>query len=532
MLTFLPALLLFITALAIFFLRYLPKGTGYAWLTGGFMILLIWGGVLAYHWVEPAPVEIVPWRPFEPQTADAIRFKWDSISWLYSFTVVSICLGVLLSSGARFKLMSNPLSWAANLLVASAGVVAILANSPLAVVLAWVPLDILDLVLVTRLSRSWKHSIRGVIVFAFRCLSIFLLLGALVVQRFIGIPLEFGAMSPLASLFVLLSLGLRLSLLPLNLPYISDLPFQHGLISNLRVTAHLVALAALARISKSSIPGHWLPALYTLAVLGCLYGAIMWVTSRDEISGRPYWLVTLGGLAFISVLQGHPEQSTTWGLVMGISGMALFLFTARSRKLVFIPLLGLIALTGLPFTPASNGWGALILLPFNLGDAALIFSVALLLVGYIKHALKPAGNYSELDGWVKGFYPVGLILMLASGWIAASLGLSGGLVSSTWQASAAALIVAGVIILAGWQVRRLAALPFSPGLTRAVKSGWGWLFQFLQFNWLYELLWAVYRGLRRLVAFLTLLFEGEGGLLWSFLLLALMLTILATKAGS
>lgn len=532
MLTFLPAILLLITALVVFFLRYLPKGTGYAWLAAALMILLIWGGVLAYHWVAPSPVEITPWRPFDTQTADAIRFRWDSISWLYGFTIVSICLGVLFSSGARFHLRSNPLSWAANLLVASAGIVAVLAESPLAIVLAWALLDILDLILVVRLSPSTSHSTRGVIVFVVRNLSILTMLGALVVQRFIGMPLEFNAMSPLASLFVLISLGLRLSLLPLNLPYVGDLPFQHGLTSNLRVTAHLAALAALARLTPPDGTGSWFPILYTITVLGCLYGAIMWVSSRDEISGRPYWLLTLAGYAFISVLQGKPEQSTAWGLVMGISGMSLFLYTARTRKLIFIPAVALLSLTGLPFTPASAGWEGLIATPFTLGDAVLILSVSLLLAGYARLALQPAGSYSELEGWVKGFYPVGLTWLLASGWIAAVLGLSGGFSLSFWQPAVAAVMGAVALGLAGRQARRFHALPFSPALARAIKSVWGWLTRFLQFNWLYEFLWAFYRALRRLVAFLTLLFEGEGGLLWSFLLLALMLTILATKAGT
>ncbi len=497
-----------------------------------FMALLIWGGVLAYHWVNPEPVIIAPWRPFDTQTADGIRFQWDSISWLYSFTVVSICLGVLFSSGARIQFQSNPLSWAANLLIAAAGIVAILAESPLAVVLAWAPLDILDLILVVRLSRSWSHSARGVIVFVVRSLSLFLMFGALVVQRFIGMPLEFNAMSPLASLFVLISLGLRLSLLPLNLPYGGGIPFQHGLISNLRVTAQLVALAALARISLPSIPGNWIPTLYTLTVFGCLYGAIMWVGARDEISGRPYWLLTLGGFAFISVLQGKPELSIAWGLVMGISGMVLFLYTARTKGLMFIPLMAMLALTGLPFTPASAGWQGLVAVPFNLGDAALILSLSLMLVGYARLALRPADNFSDLEGWVKGFYPIGLILLLASGWIAAVLGISAGFLPAGWQPAVSAVIGAGVLGLAFWQVNKIETLPFSPTVKKVVKTGWVWLIGFLQFNWFYEFLWAFYRGLRSLVAFLTLLFEGEGGLLWSFLLLALMLTILATKAGS
>lgn len=531
MLTFLPAILLLITALAVFFLRFLPRGVGYAWLTSVFMTLLIWGGILAFHWIHTPVVNIPAWRPFDPGAADAIRFNWDSISWLYGFTLVSVCLAVLMTSGARLQSSSNPLSWAANLTVTAAGLVAVLADTPLAMVLTWVLLDAIDLLIVLRLSPSWDYSARGVMVFVVRGVSISLMVGALVVQRFIGVPLEFDNMSPLASLFVLLSLGLRLGLLPLNLPYVRDFPFQRDLISNLRLTAHVVGLAALARISQPGIPGNWLPALYTITVFVCLYGAIKWVSSRDEISGRPFWLLTLSGLAFISVLQGKPEQSTAWGLVMAVSGAVLFLFSARTSGLLGLPLLGMVAVTGLPFTPASSGWGGLILSPFGAGDVLMILTVTLLLVGYGNHARKEGDNFYEQDGWVRGIYPVGLIILLASGWIAAALGIPGGLSVGLWWASAATVLLAGIIGVAGWKLRILEIIPISPRARGLLKSGWNGMAKIFSLGWFYEFLWSVYRSVRRLVAFLSLLFEGEGGLLWSFLLLALMLTILFAEAG-
>ncbi|MHB1482288.1 MAG: hypothetical protein ACYCXH_08230, partial [Bellilinea sp.] len=90
MLTFLPAILLLITALAVFLLRYLPRGTGYSWLTAVTMTLLVWGGVLALHWYTPPVVDISSWQPYDPGTADAIRFSWNSVSWLYSLVLVSV----------------------------------------------------------------------------------------------------------------------------------------------------------------------------------------------------------------------------------------------------------------------------------------------------------------------------------------------------------------------------------------------------------------------------------------------------------
>ncbi|MHB1119184.1 MAG: hypothetical protein ACYC11_03900 [Bellilinea sp.] len=531
MLTFLPAILLLITALAVFLLRYLPRGTGYSWLTAVTMTLLVWGGVLALHWYTPPVVDISSWQPYDPGTADAIRFSWNSVSWLYSLVLVSVCLVVLMTSGARLQLFSNPLSWSANLVITAAGLVAVLADTSLAMVLSWVLLDGIDLILVQRLSRSWKYSARGITVFVVRTISIFLMITALVVQWFIGIPLEFETMSPLASLFVLLSLGLRLGLVPLNLPYKRDFPFQRELVSNLRLTAHIVGLAALARIPQLSVPGNWLPTLYTVTIIACLYGAAMWVASQDEISGRPYWLLTLSGLAFICVLQGRTEQSAAWGLVMAVSGAGLFLFSSRARGLISIPILGMVALSGLPFTPASIGWDGLVVVPFGIGDAMLIITVALLLFGYGRHALKSGDDFSGLDGWVRVIYPVGFILLLASGWVGAGLGLSGGLSAGIVWPAAAASIISALFWAASWRLKTVAALPLYTQAVGVINSGLNLLIRFLRLSWLYEFLWSIYQGLRRLVAFLTLLFEGEGGLLWSFLLLVLMLTIIFAETG-
>jgi len=96
---------------------------------------------------------------------------------------------------------------------------------------------------------------------------------------------------------------------------------------------------------------------------------------------------------------------------------------------------------------------------------------------------------------------------VASGWIAARSVFPAVLISA-WQPALAAVGGAGVLGLAGWQSRRIEKLPFSPQSTAVVKTG-GLRDHFSLFKWLYEFLWAIYRGLRNLVAFLTLLFEGK-----------------------
>jgi len=46
------------------------------------------------------------------------------------------------------------------------------------------------------------------------------------------------------------------------------------------------------------------------------------------------------------------------------------------------------------------------------------------------------------------------------------------------------------------------------------------------FSWLYQLFWGVYRLVGRFLALINLILEGEGGILWTILLLTLLLSLL------
>ncbi|MFA5837686.1 MAG: hypothetical protein WC837_12100 [Bellilinea sp.] len=531
MLAILPLALLVITALAVYILRYLPRGTGYAWLAAVLMTLITWGGVLALNWFTPEVFAISPWRPFDPENADAIRLGWDSISWVYAFSLITAELVVLMTAAARLRLNSNPATWAANLVIAAAGIAAVLAQTPLALLLAWVILDMLDLLVVMRLSRAWKYTSSGVMAFVVRTISSFMLISALAIQRVEGGPLTLDTMLPQASLLVLLSIGLRLGLLPLNTPYAEDIPFQRGLVSFIRLAAHTAGLAALARFPQTGVPAAWQLPLYIVTVFAILHGSVMWLTARNEIQGRPYWLLVLSGLSFICVLQGQPLASLAWGLVMVTSGMGLFLYSARTRGLTILPLLGALALSGLPYTPAASGWAGLVTIPLNLGELIIILSIAMLLVGYVRHGTRLADNFNELDGWVRGIYPFGLALVVLAGWLAAVFGLPGGIRTVQWLPAVITAVLAVTIGVISWRFvpGGMAMLPASAWPVRSLRYAGQFLARSHRLTWLYDFLWLIYRGLRQLVSFATVLFEGEGGMMWAFVLLALLITLLSGR---
>jgi hypothetical protein len=161
----------------------------------------------------------------------------------------------------------------------------------------------------------------------------------------------------------------------------------------------------------------------------------------------------------------------------------------------------------------------------------LLISVAFLLAGYGRHALKAGDNPATLEAFARGFYPVGLFFLAGSGWLAGAFGLTTGLNSGQWLQPLVAVLIAGLIGGVSWQQEKNNILSLSPRLVETLQKVWRWLENFFRLGWFDRLLRAFYHLLRQFVGFLTLLFEGEGGLLWSFLLLTLLLTILASRAG-
>jgi hypothetical protein len=50
--------------------------------------------------------------------------------------------------------------------------------------------------------------------------------------------------------------------------------------------------------------------------------------------------------------------------------------------------------------------------------------------------------------------------------------------------------------------------------------------EFFSMGWFYGLLWGAYHLLRRGISSINLILEGEGGILWTLLLLTLLLSLL------
>lgn len=525
-----PTLVLLLAALILIVVRLARPRFAYFWLVAAFGSAAAWPLVLLARLRLPATLPLMTWRPVELFPSSPALLV-DPVSWPYALALATLCLAVILTDVARAA-EADWSAWAGCMALTALGLVAVLAGNPLTLALAWAAIDLVELVILLAQILQSEVRERIVVAFSIRVIGLMLLVWASVAARSTGAELTFANIPVQVSAYLLLAGGLRLGVLPLHLPFLREMPLRRGLGTLVRLTPAASSLMLLGRTASAGAPEPLAGLLLGLAALAALYGAAAWATAENELEGRQYWILGMGALSFGAAVRAQPAASVAWGLALLLCGGLLFLLSARHRYLLALAGLGLLGFSALPYTPA---WQGVRLYASPAGLAAVIFLLAqaLLLAGYLSHVLRVEQPLSGVERWVWVIYPLGLALnplalFVVAWWsplgLARALGVARSFgetqelpsLSASWP-SFAALILVGVLIV--WD--RIGPRP--PALVGKILG------RLFSFGWLYRFLWWVYHSIRRAVAFVNLILEGEGGILWTLLLLTLLLSLLAQQ---
>jgi hypothetical protein len=527
---FVPIGLLLLASLGIALMQRLRPSVGWSWLAGSTAALAAFVVMLLLRWRLPQQVIVSSWLPFS-QFTDSPIFALDGTSWPYAFCLTAMILAVMLTASARLGYQINPWAWTGALLTVALGLLAVYSANFLTIALAWTAIDLLEVIILSGYSPNRVLGVQAVIAFAARVTGMALVILAALVNRSQGFPPTFSALPALSALFLLLASGLRLGVLPLNLPMLPDLGVRRGLGTVLRMSGAAASLVVLARLPAQTFSPRLTALLLVMTVLGVLYAVIGWLNARNEITARPYWVIALAGFAVFSTLRGDPVGGMAWGTAALLSGSIIFLYSARSRLSWLLPVLGLIGFSTLPFTPAAAGWVGLMRQPWSGWEIFLLPAHLLLLLGYLRHAFHPGDELRNMERWIQTAYPAGLILLIAAQWVIGLIGWPGSLSVGVWWA--ALYSGGGLAVTSGVAVmlrRRKAGTSPSARFYRETGQKAARLFtRILSLNWLYNLLWLVFRRVEQGLQIVNEMLEGEGGLLWVFVLLALFVSLLQVQ---
>ncbi|HEX9012193.1 MAG TPA: hypothetical protein VF813_01710, partial [Anaerolineaceae bacterium] len=481
----------------------------------------------------PSAVGLSAWSPGGSfPTSPVLRL--DFVAWPFALAISSLVLAEILTRPARTTQQMSIFISVASLFLGGFGLFGVLAGNPLTLMIAWAALDLGELVILLGNVRGRVLSMRSVIAFASQTSATFFVLWAVLSSWTQGTTLAWDTISGSAGIFLLLAAGLRLGVLPLHLPFAEEPDMRRGLGTLLRLIPTASSLVLLARmpVAVTSIP--WIGILAALTASAGLYAAGMWSLAADEISGRPYWIIGMASLAVISALHGQPTASLAWGVILLLTGGMIFLYSARSRRLSIFWALGAACITGLPFTLASSGWTGLISGNFSAWIILSNLTVVLLIFGFVRHALKPGEELHLKERWVQGFYPMGFFVITATLIFLDVKGWNGSFTAGPWYLSVP--VSAAVAWLGIWWAyqRRVTGVdtgktPLTDWAVNPARRVLNAITAVLRLEWLYRLVWLFFRQVERLLTALTAVFEGEGGVLWAFVLLSLVITLLQVR---
>lgn len=506
--------ILLLTAVAVLTLRIFLPAFRSSWLVacGGGILALV--SVFAWSPDPSARLQFSIWQPASLFTQSP-AFITDGVAWAFALSIVSLALAIVITSIVRSS-FPNPFAWSGIFVLSALGILAVVADNPLTLVLIWASLDLTELVIQLRFVEDPKLTERVVISFASRVMGIVVLLWANMVSAANGVNLDFQLASPQAGLYLLIAAGLRIGVLPLHLPYAGESTLRRGFGTALRMISAASSLILLARIPPGSIALPFTPYLLLLVALAAVYGGWMWLRAPDELTGRPFWLIGAGSLAVASTLRENPIGAAAWGCALILCGGVLFLSSEPNKWLIRSLWIAVFGISSLPFSLSASGWNSG-RESFFLAWLPLVVAQAMLLAGFIRHILRPSasrGSYEDQPVWAKNVFPIGIFLLLGIIVLLGLFGWDGSLQFGNIFASlTASLLTFGLV----WFTPRLRILnPVRAHWVRPANITW--------LDWGYQALWNLYRQMGRLSNVFTKILEGESGIMWTLLFLALFIS--------
>jgi len=533
MILLIPTGLILAAALAIIIQnRFFPK-FGTSWIIASASSIIAWVMIFILRLRLPSSLELLSWRQTEVPLLGHFSLLLDYNSWPYVLALITVTLAVILTDAARTRYDSTPASWSASLFITALGLLALQSGTSLTLMVAWVVVDLYELFYLLRLKDSSRFLLRIIISYGVRTASILVLILATTQAWQIDQNFDLTQIPQRAGFLFLLAAGLRLGVFPLNLPFLQEPNLRRGAGNIIRLAPAASSLSLLARLPGNLVPanlGGWMPLFQAMLSLAALYAAVRWLSAGDEIEGRPFWIIAWAAFATASVLNGTPGASLAWGIALILPGSLLFLYFPRIQRMNFLLLFGLVGLVGLPYTPLASGWAGLMADGVTLWTFLFVLAHALIILGYLDRALQPGGEVGTLESWARLVYPLGLILIIQAMIALGLIGWPGSLTPGIgWLPLVSNLLVITAVIL----IRRYGIsppyiqLPASSSLAKVLNWALPRLEPVFRLEWIYRTVWQINNFIGIILKGISLILEGNGGILWTILLLVLLVAFLA-----
>ena len=544
---FIPVSVLLAASLVILLIRRGRSNIGAAWFAAVIAALIIWGWTVSLYWQagmagriadpgsEPA-AELVTGTVFNsgiegsPLTLLTSGLVLDAVSYPYMLAVSALLVVLLLTAPSYMEPQTAPRLWFFYLLIELIGFLAVSAAGVLPVIYCWVIFDAVDLL--TQYIQTRPGGIRRSFMTAVGARFIGTLLAASSLALSSSELSSGGApfISPDAAPFLLLACALRMGILPISQPYSEMSSSRVGLGTMLRLVSVLTVMPVLSRIPYSAI-GPDIKALLSIAGgFASLTGAVGWMLSESASAGNSYAAMAMCGMAFVSALSGDPKAPIVWGVSVVLTCAPLSLYQIHNAYMNILASLLIICFSGLPYTPNAAGWNGLIGRPYSLKDLLFIIVSIFLTGGAFIHIFRTEGKkFSELEPWMRSVYPLGFLAAIGTHVFISLISNERGYSLGVIPASVTAF-VGGILtfVLTRRLPQNLRTQNVAAWGREGISLFWRMMKKLLDMEWLISVGLSVARAARRLTFVISYVLENNSGLVWEFLLLALIIAVAFT----
>lgn len=525
-----PVVLLLLAVLAILILGLLKLRIGTIWLVAAVASFGAWISIILIVIFKPASVIISNWLP-EPFAFHSLILSSSPQQWGIGFLLVSLLVAVVFSEAKYLATPDYFLRLTGAMLLTAFGLLAIFSRSLLAFVLTWSLVDLVEFGVIAVLIGRPKSHQSATISVLFRALGILLLI--LLVSYAPPDP-STGVPTMLTNrtwwLLILLVL-FRMGTIPQYQPYIDTPVYQRGLISLIRSLPILTTFSFVAFMAPVGLPVIRTGFIFTLLTVAILYASIAWFSAMDEIKGRPHWLFAMAGYGLATLLTGEIDALTGLAVVLITGGSGLFLYSPRLKRINPFIVLLLMSLLTIPYTPSAG------LSRLFSSSAAMSFrivwvvSYAILVAGIIKHALKRAVKISDSEPWMLLFHTIALYFIALAPWVIILVFLGNQPDFINWWPWITILALSSALVFVYFIfIRKVKNIcnRYGQGF-RVLESIVHWAGGFLRFAWLGKFISSIGYLIDKAVRLFARVLEGDGGFLWSFLFIVLLLSLLLTR---
>ena len=518
MLFLLPIILFGLTCVALALLHLRGMRMAYIWLLPAFITLVCWILFLILPVPATASVIKIPWL-YSLAESGSLVFSLDSHSWGFVFLLISLVLSYFLTLPIRLEQEKRTVLWIGWMLLSISAFLSFTAGNIITLILAWTLFDLLDFAFTFFVLKTAAEGQSLADTFLPKIFSVSLLIVANVFLEPGSTQLIPNSLQTIAYFLILFAALFRTGLLPFRLVKVAE--DQSGLSFEFLKKITLV-------LSGFSLLSH-LPVNFLNGISGSLLSIIFLslsllftiVTLVKHQRSYEVWLEAVICLAFISVISGVPQSLLGWaGVVLVGAGVQQF-YSMRSSRFNYFALLGAAAVSGLPFSIGLFALNGLSFKGFIIWELICLPIYSLLLLDLVQKIITPQEDNPSVESRYLAVYLFGLFLLALSPFalIVKSVITSANASENWWMGVLVAIITLAAFLLNLRQKALKTKLEENSNKLAPILS-------FLRFHWLNEIWKWVSLIITEVFSFITQLLEGEGGVIWAIVILALLVSII------